>query len=37
VRGYEPARVERAEMAKLMSDKEIAKAQKLAREWVSTH
>jgi uncharacterized protein len=37
LRGYEPARVERAEVAELMSDKEIAEAQRLAREWVSTH
>jgi hypothetical protein len=37
LRGYEAAKVERAEMAELMSDKEIAEAQKLAREWVASH
>ncbi len=37
LRGYEAARVERAEMAELMSEKDIAEAQRLAREWVATH
>lgn len=37
LRGYEPARVERAEVAQLMTTEEIAKAQRLAREWVAAH
>ncbi len=37
LRGYEAARVERAEVAQLMSTEEIAEAQRLAREWVATH
>ncbi len=37
LRGYEPALVERAEVALQMSHEEISQAQRLAREWVATH
>ncbi len=37
LRGYEPARVERAEVAQLMTRQEISEAQRLAREWVAAH
>ncbi|HZD27059.1 MAG TPA: hypothetical protein VE631_12400 [Alphaproteobacteria bacterium] len=37
VRGYDPAKALRAELAGDMSREEIAQAQRLAREWLRTH